>query len=53
MLCGELMVYLTWNVDIAENQLSVETIQGAVAGDQDAVQKVILKLIESLPEFDL
>lgn len=76
------------DMDMAENQLSVETIQGAVAGDQDAVQKVIehysdylddlctieetqedgstkkiidedmrqtviLKLIESLPEFDL
>lgn len=74
--------------DMTENQLPVETIRGAVAGDQDAVQKVIdhysdyiddlctikepqengaikkiidedmrqaviLKLIESLPEFKL
>lgn len=29
------------NEDMTEKQLSVETIQGAVAGDQDAVQKVI------------
>lgn len=76
------------SVEEIKNQLSVETIQGAVAGDQDAVQKVIehysdyiddlctieetqedestkkiidedvrqtviLKLIESLPKFDL
>lgn len=39
------------DMDMAENQLSVETIQGAVAGDQDAVQKVIEHYSDYIDDF--